>query len=143
MHQSLATRPADMIRSVYEGVAYNARWLFEYVEAFVGRASERVNMIGGGAQSALWCQIYASVLDRPIRQMEDPLWANIRGAAMLALLGLGACRVDEIADRVPIARVFEPIAAERSVYARQFEEFLAAFEAQRRSLGPRQQRGTA
>lgn len=133
-HQSLSSTPADMIRAVYEGVAYNARWLFDVLQTFMGRPAEAVNMIGGGAQSELWCQIYASVLDRPVRQMREPIWANARGAAMLALVALGGVKVSEIAERIPVARVFEPIAADRGTYDRRFEAFLEAYDAQRRWL---------
>ena len=34
---SLSTTPAQMVRAVYEGVAFNSRWLLEAVEKFAGR----------------------------------------------------------------------------------------------------------
>ncbi len=35
-------------------------------------------MVGGGAQSDIWCQIHADVLNRTVRQMMDPIYANVR-----------------------------------------------------------------
>ena len=46
--------------------------------------------------SALWCQIHADVMDREIRQVEHPIRANARGAALLAALALGHSTVEEI-----------------------------------------------
>ena len=81
---SLATTRAELVRSVLEGVAYNSRWLLGYVEKFIGQPFPWLHFIGGGAQSELWCRIMADVLDRAIRQVEHPIRANARGAALLA-----------------------------------------------------------
>src|SRR5262249_46857093 len=93
-NQSLKTTPAHMVGVVLEGVAYNARWLLVYVEKFVHRRCDAITMIGGGAKSDLWCQIVADVLDRTIKQVEDPVLANARGAALLAGLALGDLKVE-------------------------------------------------
>ncbi len=87
---SLATTRSDLVRSVLEGVAYNSRWLLATVEKFVGRPFPWLHFIGGGAQSELWCRIMADVLEREIRQVEHPIRANARGAALLAGIALGA-----------------------------------------------------
>ena len=49
----------------------------------------------------LWCQILADVLDRPIRQVADPVLANARGAGLLGLGGAGppALGRHTVADR--------------------------------------------
>ena len=82
---TLRTTRGHLVRAVLEGVALNARWLAEAVDRFVGRRLEPVRLIGGGARSELWCQIYADVLDRAVHQMERPLEANVRGAGLLAV----------------------------------------------------------
>lgn len=105
---SLRTTRAHLCRAVLEGVALNTRWLLEAVEHFVGQRLESIRMIGGGANSALWCQIHADILQREIAQVRDPVGCNARGAAFVALLGLGRLRVDEIGSKVPIAARFEP-----------------------------------
>ncbi len=82
---SLSTTRAQMVRAVFEGVALNSRWLLEAVEKFAGRRLDSLAFIGGGANSDQWSQIHADVLGREIRQVADPVLANVRGAALLTL----------------------------------------------------------
>ena len=100
---SLQTTRAQLVRAVLEGVAFNARWLCEGVERFVGRSLGPIRAVGGGATSPLWCSIYASILDRPIEQVADPVHANLRGAALLAGIALGAVGAEEIGSLVQVA----------------------------------------
>ena len=129
---SVETTGADLVRSVLEGVAYNSRWLLGAVEHFTHRRLERLRIFGGGAQSDLWCQIYADVLDREIQRVADPLYVNLRGAALSAALALGSVRREEIRDLVPIERTFTPDAANRAAYERLWTEFAGLYRAQRR-----------
>jgi xylulokinase len=121
---SLRTTRAHMIRSVMEGVAFNARWLMGGVESFIGRPFEGLRFIGGGAKSELWCQIFADVLDRPIDRVADPLSANVRGAAFVAAVGLGKLKVEDIASRVPIEKRYLPDPSHRDTYDELFKAFL-------------------
>lgn len=105
---SLRTTRAHLCRAVLEGVALNTRWLLDGVEHFVDRKLDPIRIIGGGAASELWCQIFADVLRRDIAQVRDPVRCNARGAALVALVGLGRLKVDEIGATVPIARRFTP-----------------------------------
>lgn len=86
---SITTTTADLIRAVMEGVAANSRWLFGYVEKFSGRTLSPVRLIGGGAQSDLWCQIYADTLGRDVEQVHEPMLSQLRGVALLASISLG------------------------------------------------------
>ena len=72
LNLSLRTDRAMLVRSVLEGVAYNSRWLLDAYEKFLKRPVPRVRILGGGAQSELWCQIYADVLGRPVEQVSRP-----------------------------------------------------------------------
>ena len=80
---SLSTTSDQMVRAVFEGVALNSRWLLEAVEKFAGRRLDSLAFVGGGANSDLWSQIHADVLGREIRQVADPVLANVRGAGLL------------------------------------------------------------
>lgn len=120
---SLSSTRADMLRAVLEGVSLNARWLLFYVEKLMGKRMDTVNFIGGGANSVVWSQIIADVLGRPVKQMNEPLMSNSRGAAMLALMALGKLNLDEAAERVPVQKVFEPNTAHRAMYAEMFENY--------------------
>ena len=125
---SLNTKRENLIRAVMEGVAYNARWLLQGVEQFTRHHFEALNMIGGGAQAAIWCQIMADVLDRPIRQMKDPIRANSRGAAYVAWVGLGQMTFEDIHKSVAVERVFQPNPANRAIYDELFGEFLRLYK---------------
>ncbi len=131
---SLRTTRAELVRSVLEGVAFNARWLVEALERFVGRRLGPIRAVGGGATSPLWCSIYASVLDRPIEQVADAQHANLRGSALLAGLALGRVHPDELAALVPVAATHRPDPATRDVYDRLFAEFPALYSAQKGSF---------
>jgi xylulokinase len=105
---SMSTTTADMVRAVLEGVAYNSRWLLGYVEKFTKQRLEPIRLVGGGAVSALWCQIYADVLNRPVDQVVDPMFAQLRGMAVLAGVALGHRGLAETPAVLPPSRTFEP-----------------------------------
>ncbi len=131
-NQSLSTTRAEMVRAVLEGVGLNARWLLKYVERFVGRRLDAVNLIGGGARSDLWCQIHADVLGRTIRRMEEPTFAGARGAAFQALVAMGRMSFDDVPARVPVDATFEPDAGNRSLYDGLFDEFVNVYKRTRK-----------
>jgi xylulokinase len=112
-------------------VAYNSRWLHEAVERFTKRRLGPVRVFGGGAQSDLWCQIHADVMDRTIERVADPLHTGVRGAALLAGLALERVRPDEIRGLVRVDRTFTPYPAHRAVYDRLFAEFPGLYKAQK------------
>jgi xylulokinase len=128
---SLTVDRADLVRSVLEGVAYNNRWLHDAVEHFAGRRLDPLRMVGGGAQSDLWCQIHADVMDRTIERVEEPMLANLRGAALIAGLTLGAVRPAEVSDLVGVDAVFRPDRDRRRIYDHLFHEFPRLYKAQR------------
>ena len=124
-NQSLGTGREHMVRAVFEGVAYNSRWLHETVERFTKARLDPITMVGGGATSSVWPQIFADVLGRTIRQAADPVWVNVRGAGLLALAGLGHIEWSEIEDLVPIARTFRPDPGQRALHDRGYAAFRA------------------
>lgn len=132
LHLAAATRIEDMVRAVLEGVAYNTRWSFEYVERFAGRRLEPIRLIGGGAQSDLWCQIFADVLEREIHRVVDPRHANARGAALLAGLGLGAVELNQIPDLIPSDRVFRPDSGVAELHRRRYRQLVRYYRSNRR-----------
>ena len=131
LNVSLATTRAHLVRSVLEGVAFNARWLLEATEKFAGRPLDGLRLLGGGAQSDLWCQIHADVIGRPIHQVADPVNVNVRGAAWFAAMHLGHLTLDEITSRAPTARVFEPSIAGMAATAPLYAEFVRLAKSQR------------
>ena len=128
---SLTTGRAEMVRAVMEGVAYNARWLHEAVERFTKRRLDLIRIFGGGAQSDLWCQIHADVMDRTIERVAEPLHTGLRGAAIFAGLALGAVKPGDVRELVAVDRVFRPDPGTRAEYDRLYAEYPKLYTAQK------------
>ncbi len=129
---SLNTTRAHLVRAVFEGVAYNSRWLLGYVEKFIKRRLDPIRIIGGGANSSVWCQIFADVLNRTIRQVKNPIQANLRGAAFLASIALGYLSANDVSDHVQIARSHRPDPKNRQIYDTLYRQFLDLYKRNRR-----------
>ena len=125
---SKTTTRDHIARAFLEGVAYNTRWSLGYVERFVKRKMDPLNIVGGGAKSDLWCQIFADVLNRNIRQVKDPLHANARGAAFIALVGLGVISFEDIPGLTQYRKIYHPNPDNRKVYDRLFGEFVQIYK---------------
>jgi xylulokinase len=130
---SLTTTKDDIIRAAFEGVAFNSKWVLKYVEKFIRRKFNSLNIIGGGAKSDVWCQIYADILNCEIQQVKDPIQANSRGAALLASVALGYITFEEIPRLIQIARVYKPIPENVKLYSKIFKEFLQLYKNNRKA----------
>jgi xylulokinase len=129
---SLKSTREHIIRAVFEGVAYNSRWLLGYVEKFINRRMDTLHMIGGGANSDIWCQIHADILNRTIRQVKNPIQANARGVGILASVALGYTTFDDVSNHIPIANTYQPNPANRKLYDDLFSEFVGIYQRNRR-----------
>lgn len=130
-NMKLSTTRAHMVRAVFEGVAYNSRWLKDAIEVFMGRPIRTLNMIGGGARSELWCQLHADVLNCEVRQVKDAIEANVRGVALLAFVSLGLYEFKDIPDKVQVQQTFMPRTENRSLYDELYEEYKKIYRAHR------------
>lgn len=81
------TGAAHLHRAVLEGVAFASRRNLRLMEARGGRLGRMV-AAGGGAKTALWLEIKASVYGCPIQTPADPE-CGLLGAAMLAGVASG------------------------------------------------------
>jgi len=125
---SLKSNREDIIRAVFEGVAFNQRWALKYIEKFMGRQMNPIHMVGGGATSDIWCQIHADVLNRTIKQVKDPIQANVRGSAFIASAALGYMDFNDIPEYVQIKDVYKPNPDHRKIYDELFKEFLNIYK---------------
>ena len=130
-HVSVSTTGGDLARAVLEGVALNLRWLLDASERFAGRRLDPLRLVGGGAQSDLWCQIVADVCDRTVERVANPLLCGLRGAALSAGLVLGDLSAEEVRPLVPVDTVFRPGSGTRTAYDRLFAELPRVYKAQR------------
>lgn len=120
---SLGAGRPQVLRSVMEGVAYNTRWMLEPVESLAGHRAEPIRIGGGGANSALWCQIFADVLNRKVEPIEDPVYATAKGAALIAAVGAGSTTFDAIAKAYSPGKIHVPIGSNVKIYDEMFRHF--------------------
>ena len=116
---------ADIVRAVMEGVALNTRRLLDPVQNIIGRKFNRLNMAGGGGKSTIWCQIFADILNIPIRQVSDPGNANARGAALIAAIGLGFLAYEDASRVIQFQTVFSPKKENRSLSDQMYRDFIS------------------
>ncbi|WKZ40147.1 MAG: FGGY-family carbohydrate kinase [Anaerolineales bacterium] len=125
---SLHNTREDIIRAFLEGIALNTRWLMNPVRKFLGRDVNQINIAGGGAQSDVWCQIFADVLNVEIKQVAEPMYANARGAAWIAAVGLGRIQFGDVPKLVKIKQTYHPRSENRRLYDEQFEMFTQIYK---------------
>ncbi|WP_203662801.1 xylulokinase [Lacticaseibacillus sp. 53-4] len=78
---------ADFVRAVIEGITFSFRDVLAIYQDS-GRTFKSAITIGGGAQSPLWLQIQADILNLKIVSLANNQGPGI-GAAMIAAVGLG------------------------------------------------------
>lgn len=98
-----------MLRAVYEGVAYNIRWMIDIIEKKYGFPLPVLRVVGGGARGAPWMQIIADVTGRRVETVANTQEAGAVGAALTAAIGLGIYPdFGALKQVVPLEKSFEP-----------------------------------
>ncbi|MBT6441064.1 MAG: xylulokinase [Alphaproteobacteria bacterium] len=122
----LATDRAALCRAVLEGVA------FAFADGqgallAAGTEIDDVAVIGGGARSAYWGQMLASVLARPLTYHEGGEAGPAFGAARLARLSVTGEAVGDVCIAPPVRSVIEPDAAAGSFFDARRQQFVALY----------------
>ncbi|HEX5973546.1 MAG TPA: FGGY-family carbohydrate kinase, partial [Rubrobacteraceae bacterium] len=73
--------PAAVARCVFESLALKYRHAIEQAETLAGRAIETVNVVGGGSQNSLLCQLTSDATRRPV--LGGPVEATALGNLMV------------------------------------------------------------
>ena len=120
VHLAADTNRGAMTRAVLEGVAYAFRDARDALAA-AGTTLTQADLIGGGAQSALWSQILADVLEMPLCQVEGSQHGCALGAARLARAAMDG---ERLFAKPPRLRTFEPDARR----ARRHDESFARWQ---------------
>ncbi len=123
------TGAAELVRSVFEGVAYSAQLVFESLARSAGCKASIVHHSGGGSRSDLWAQIRCDVINTSMKRtaMAD---AGILGAALCAGVGAGVYDTLEIAATrlVKYDYIFTPDPKMRDRHDERFAAFKLAYE---------------
>jgi len=120
---SLATTRGHLTRAVLEGVAYQIRENLAVSQELAGSVTN-VIVFGGGAKSALWREIIADVINRPLSWTPTVETACL-GASMLAGLASGvfATFAEGRSATLKILTQREPDPEKAGRYAGFFEEY--------------------
>ena len=125
---------AALGRAVLEGVAFafaDAEEALLGTGSRVGSLIDSVSVIGGGARSALWGRILASVLKRPLVYRRGGEVAPALGAARLAWLCATSEPVSNVCGELPLDFIAEPEPDLIDHYAAQLPRFRSLYRALR------------
>jgi xylulokinase len=120
-----------LVRAVLEGVAFSLKDCFALL-AEQELPLMQVRLTGGGGRSALWCQIFSNVLERPLTRLvadEGPAF----GAALIAgtAVGLYPSLAAACARTVRLAEEVPPDPTTSATYRAHYELYRAAYPALR------------
>jgi len=113
-----------MLRAVYEGVAYNLRWMLELMSGSFGYHQDTIRVMGGGARGGPWMQIIADVTHKRIETVPNPQAAGAVGCALIAAIGLGIYPdFESLKEVIRVEHTFEPRTEHRAVYDTLYESY--------------------
>lgn len=118
----------NLVRAVIEGVAFN---LFTGLQAFAstGARIQRIDAIGGAANSAHLLQIFSEVWGLPIRRRALVDEATALGAAVVGGVAVGLFDDFEIAGRMSeLTGEYTPASVTHASYLAAHTRFLDAYE---------------
>jgi xylulokinase len=121
---SASHRRSQMTRAVYEGVAYNLRWILDIIGDRFHHRPPTLRAVGGGARARPWLQILADVTGRTLETIEHPQEVSAFGAALLAGVGAGVFpSIESVRTLVPAGEVIRPAETDRPTYDRMYRAF--------------------
>lgn len=113
---SLDTQPLDILRAGLEAVCYRFALIYELLQTVVPGQPQLVANGGAILHSPMWMQMLADVLGVPLAASGE-MEATSRGAAMLALLSVGAIKSLEAPEAAPaLGKTYMPNPAYRERY---------------------------
>ena len=118
---------ADVLRAVFEGIAFAHRLDIERLRRGADAARPKVGRLAGGAaRSSIWPQIFADMLDLPI-EVTDGSELGAQGAAISAATALGFYDKLEtaVSAMVRVVRRYEPERDRVAAYEKKFARFAA------------------
>ncbi|MDA8249689.1 MAG: xylulokinase [Rhodospirillales bacterium] len=124
------TTRAELVLAALEGVAFSFADARDALAAGGTRIAS-AGIVGGGARSAFWTRLIASVLGVPLRGYAGGARGPAFGAARLGRLALGAEPPSAVLAEPPVQRVIEPDTALADAYAPRIAAFRRLYAALR------------
>ena len=126
---SRQTSPLDIYRAMLEGITFEMRYNLECLVK-TGIHVHALRAAGGGSKSAVWLQIKADILNRPVATLEFNE-AGTLGAVMLAGVAAGLYRdLDEACRQlVREKHHFEPVPIQTERYEESYQRYKSMYTA--------------
>lgn len=115
----------DLIRAIFEGVAFAHRTDIERLLSGPDAARpQSIRLAGGASRSRIWGQLFADALGLPI-EVTDGSELGARGAAISAAVavGLHGSMQDAVSKMVRLVDRFEPDADQHGAYDKKYRRF--------------------
>lgn len=130
---SASHKREHMLKAVYEGVAFNFRWIIEIIERKYGFSLSTIKVIGGGSKSDEWMQIMADIIQRPIEKVEQSQMCGAVGAAFIAAVGLNMYpNFKATSKKVIVEKVYSPRIENKYIYDRLYKSYKLIYKCLRR-----------
>lgn len=128
-----AHRREHMLKAVYEGIAFNLRWILEIMDRRYHFPLPVLRVIGGGSNSDQWMQIIADVTQRRLEKVSESQMCGAVGAALIAAVGLGIYPdLGTAATNVKVEKTFAPRKENRDIYNTLFENYKLIYRSLRK-----------
>jgi L-xylulokinase len=123
-------RRPHLLRALFEGVTFNHAVHVDALRSAFSVTEARLS--GGGAQSELWCQMFADALGLSVL-VTDAKEAGARGAALCAGIGIGyyGSLTEAVAATVRVVRSYRPDPSGQEQLASAYNAYKAAVDALR------------
>lgn len=121
--QRVPETQGEITRCIYESLAMQYRLTLARLETLTGNHYDRLNMMGGGIQNKLLCQMTASAIGRPV--WAGPVEASSLGNVAAQLIALG--EVADIAEARLLIKRSYPVDTYVPEQAEQWEAAFATY----------------
>lgn len=112
-----------MVRAILESIAFTHRLSVDARAAVLGNQLDVIRVVGGGAESSTWMQIFADILQIPVEVPDQPRLVGVLGAFQCAAVGLGERPNLETAGVDTDVHTFTPRPEFAAVYERLREAY--------------------
>jgi xylulokinase len=123
-------KAAHLCYAVIEGVSFG---LLDGMNALrqAGGTAEQLQLVGGGARSALWAQLLANVLDIRIATYKVSSVGAALGAArlgQLAVEGSDAASIARVCTQHPVEHIYQPEGSTQPILTSRYQRFTALYQ---------------
>jgi xylulokinase len=117
---------AALGHAVVEGVSFGLLDGWRTLDEATRARAESLDLVGGGARSAWWGRLLATLLDRPLTRRAGNEAGAALGAARLAWLADGG-RLEQACAKQPVIETFQPQPERRAALMARYARFRALY----------------